>query len=81
LALSRSSMVTTYITECDVDMDADSVAPKHHNQRPDSSTIGLALPRHPFVAAEPSGTAPCAYSTFISPSFGGVPAHLVVYLL
>jgi hypothetical protein len=63
-------------------MDVGSVAPKHHNQRPDSSTIGLSPQRHPFVVAAPSGTALCAYSTFISPSFGGVPAHfLVAYLL
>jgi hypothetical protein len=67
LALSRSSMVATYITECDVDMDAGSVAPKHHNQRLHSATIGLALPRHPFVAAVPSGIASCTYSTFMSP--------------
>jgi hypothetical protein len=70
LTLPRSSMVATYITERDLDMDAGSVAPKHRNQRLHSSReIDLALPRHPFVVAGPSGTAaPCTYSTCISPS-------------
>ncbi len=68
LTLSRLAMVVTYITECSVVMDAGSVGPKHRNQRLHSSTIDLALPRHPFVVAGPSGTAPCTYSTCISPS-------------
>ena len=43
-------MVTTYSTE----MDAGSAAPKRHNQRPDSLTMGLELPRYPAAGAETS---------------------------
>jgi hypothetical protein len=70
-------MVTTYST----DMDADSAASKRHNQRPDSLTMGLELPRYPSAGAGTSGTVPCAYSTLISPllrwracTLSGVPA-------